>query len=521
MEYSDFVKTHIIDDYDVLLNIIKGKSKWGDLRENYVFRGMKKSYYKLIPSSLRKDKYGNFEINKFISDNEFKFRLNLTAEEVKKIDKIWAEFENLEDNTIVSIITNKNEDIDNGYYPDFITSFNELQFKREAYVLLKFLNHADKLGLKINANQNIRRWIHNAVHYSIERYEVWPKPEFYEIISIAQHNNLPTRALDWSYDYKVALYFAVRNILEGDEEDCVLWAFNYKLFENHYYADNYDSTLFKSHKHLDKCIELDVEFKNYIPPFEIYRPEYNLNDNIKSQKGLFTFLNSIDFNKLISNKPFDEEIVDLFKESHDEFWGYKLNGFENFDINDNEKIFHKFIISGNLKKEILKDLQAENYSKETLFPQFDKIVETMEEEVKFEELLDNHYSKSNILFPVPLSICEQIINKRKTSIILNEYNNEIIDKVYLYSDNAIYGYFYVNEIIEYSVEKLWEKYGFLLNISKHNFLNRIDNYETRFKMDINGLNVFKYSIPLNNFNAEKEYYFIEGNEELEFLLNFD
>ena len=97
--------------------------------------------------------------------------------------------------------------------------------------MLKFLDYADKIGLKIPANTSVRRWIHNHLAYENKINELWPKPEFYEIISLAQHHGLPTRALDWSYDFKVALYFAVKGILDENDEDCVLWAFNYKLVE--------------------------------------------------------------------------------------------------------------------------------------------------------------------------------------------------------------------------------------------------------------------------------------------------
>lgn len=37
---------------------------------------------------------------------------------------------------------------------------------------------------------------------------VWPHPDFIELMAIAQHNGIPTRMLDWTYDYNVALYFA-------------------------------------------------------------------------------------------------------------------------------------------------------------------------------------------------------------------------------------------------------------------------------------------------------------------------
>lgn len=72
MKNNKFIKTHEIRSYQKLLNIIQGNSKFGDLRQNHIFRGLKKSSYELIPSALRKNKKGVYEITKFIADSEFK-----------------------------------------------------------------------------------------------------------------------------------------------------------------------------------------------------------------------------------------------------------------------------------------------------------------------------------------------------------------------------------------------------------------------------------------------------------------
>lgn len=369
LEYDNFVKTHKITSYDELIKIIHGKREWKDFRENYIFRGLKKSTYKLIPSSLRKNKKSDdFSINEFITKSEFKFYLNIDVEEVKKIDKYKEEFESLEDNGIIVFTVDKHENPIETEYSYNIHSFNQLQFKREVYVLLKFLNYSDKIGLRINTNTYIRRWIHNALGYESENYGIWPEPEFYELISLAQHNNLPTRALDWSYDPKIALYFAVEDILNGNESDCILWAFNYKIFEDNYY------------------IEPDK-----IADFTIYRPEYNINNNLKAQKGLFTFLTTIDYQNLTDSAPFDEALIKLLINGRSDYDKniYKLDCFRKFKLDTNEKIFHKFIIKGNLKSEILNELYIEGYSKETLFPSYDKVVESIKDRVKLNNKINS------------------------------------------------------------------------------------------------------------------------------------
>ncbi len=171
-----------------------------------------------------------------------------------------------------------------------------MHFRRESYVLLKFLDYSDKLGLKIPTSSYVRRRIHNHLSYLPKEKYRWPEPDFYEIISLAQHYGIPTRALDWSYDFKVALYFAVEDVLQNNTEDCVLWAFNYKLFE-----DNYNPHL----KIINPTHEIDE--------LVIYRPEYNNNSNLRSQKGLFTFL-PVDINEANNVMSFDKIITDLLIE---------------------------------------------------------------------------------------------------------------------------------------------------------------------------------------------------------------
>lgn len=270
-KYDRLVEIHEITEFDNLLNIIKIDGE--DLRENFIFRGLKKSSYELIPSSLREDN----KIDEFILKSEFNFNFD---EQIK--------FEFCNDETISFEKQLPKNNITKLPPKYKVRSIEELQFKREIYVLLKFLDYADKIGLKIKASTSVRRWIHNHLSYENKLNDTWPKPEFFEIISLAQHHELPTRALDWSYDFKVALYFAVSAILDDDEKDCILWAFNYKLFEDTYNEEK------------SKVI--------------IYRPEYNSNPNLKAQKGLFTFIASNHDENIYDKTPFDKVITNYMVE---------------------------------------------------------------------------------------------------------------------------------------------------------------------------------------------------------------
>lgn len=367
LTYDDLVEVHNVDEYQHLLDIINiGNDE--DIRENFIFRGLKKETYNLIPSALRYNKKTKEQyINKFIIDSEFNF--HITREHELEIDG--------ETKTGFSqdIINKSNQSVDvNSKFN--VSSEGAMQFKRESYVLLNFLDYADKLGLKIPTSSYVRRRIHNHLSYLPKEKYVWPESDFYEIISLAQHYGIPTRALDWSYDFKVALYFATEDILENNTDDCVLWAFNYKLFE-----DNY-------HPHLD-LINPTHEPDEIV----IYRPEYNNNSNLKSQKGLFTFIPT-DIDKADESIEFDRTITDLLIERryHYEYDEkiilYHIGGFRKFGIKDNEKIFHKFVISGNLKAKILKDLFNDGYAPENIYPGFKGVVDSIEKRAKLDKIVN-------------------------------------------------------------------------------------------------------------------------------------
>ena len=536
MNYDYFVEKHEIKSYDDLLCIIQKDYSWGNFRENYIFRGLKNIKYELIPYSLRHDsKTNELEINKFISNDEFHFFMNTDVEEVKNKDNLWNSFKHLNDEDIVVFTIDKNGNDIETKYSDFIHSFNELQFKREIHVLLKFLNYSDQLGLKIDTEPHVRRWMHNPNRYALINHEVWPQSEFYEIISLAQHNGLPTRALDWSYDFKVALYFAVEGILDNDESDCVVWAFNYKLFEDNYYGEENKTLLFKNHRHIlctdlsppNDYVQINEKYVNQIPFFEIYRPEYNINSNIHAQKGLFTFLNSIDYNNIVLDKPFDQIVVDkLIKSMIDptpdlDIHKFKLSGFEKFNLEDGEKIFHKFIIPGHIKKDIIKDLFLDGYSKKSLFPSFSNVIESIKNKVQFEELAKSDtYRKTNILLSMDLRQFNKILSCEKEYIFLKNNFKKEIDKIFIYSQNQIRGYFRGNEVIKISPKLHWKNYNSVSGLSEEEFFNYFDDEEEGYAIRINDFNEFSYPIEIPNFEFNQDFCKIEGRNELEFLLNF-
>lgn len=330
MAYEDYVEEITVEGVEDLFDYITGRKNIPDLREDFIFRGVKSSKYELIPSSLRKDDDGEFEIDKYLK----------------------------------------------GAFPDN-------RVLKENIVLFDFLEMADKQGFKIPIPQKFREFFHKYVKsYRDYVFEPWPEYDYFEAISLAQHYGIPTCALDWSYDYKVALYFSVIGVLEDKhkDDDCVLWAFNHKTFES-------CRGSIKNSKNVSLWINDNI-------PVVSYRPAYNDNPNLNAQKGLFTFV--IQKPLFFSVKSLDQLISDELGECEKK----EISGATRFEkgstlisLNDDEKVFYKFIIPQDSKAEILNDLYKEGYNEERIFPGYDSIAKSIENKVKLDKLLEG--KKSN------------------------------------------------------------------------------------------------------------------------------
>ena len=57
-------------------------------------------------------------------------------------------------------------------------------------------------------------------------------------------------------------------------------------------------------------------------------------------------------------------------------------------LNNNEKVFYKFIIPHDMKQDVLKELIKENYFTDQLFPDYNGITESIKHKVILDELND-------------------------------------------------------------------------------------------------------------------------------------
>lgn len=352
MDGSEYIKDVTVNSYRDLADVIHNEDI--DLRENYVFRGLEDSSYDLVPSALRVE--GN-KLNNVIG-KDFILPKRISVKHAIELGIIKDDISDRLSEIIVE--RDKTGKITN-YWGNgkIFDGDGELQVKKELYVLFKFLNFADRSGLKVTDNVDVRRNIHNYMQYAPK---FWPEDKFMEIMSLAQHYGLPTRLLDWSYDYKSALYFALKDIVENPRDsDGILWAFNYKLFEN---VNNYGP---------------------FFNKLRFYRSEYNRNPNLQAQKGLFTFI--VDDVNYLSRDSLEKRLVDE-EEYDDSYWPTgQFARIANVHVPDDEFLFYRIKIPKDKKALFLKELYADGYSEEYLFPGYDGAVKAMENRVKLEKLL--------------------------------------------------------------------------------------------------------------------------------------
>lgn len=484
---NDNIEKIEINSYDELVKIIQGKTDCcEDLRDKFIFRGVENENFKLIPSALRDDN----NLNNFV-DEDFKKTLQVSYNHAVENGLLFDENKDMPGGFSFISVDKEGNTID-GHYP-YASTVEEFQYYKEIRVLMNFFDRGDKVGLKIPTNQDIRKLLDHDDKLEDKYRFYWPNPNYFELISLAQHYGVPTRALDWTYDYKVALYFAVKNILNNDylcnekPTNAVLWAFNYKSIE-------IDCLLSKNN------------------PFAIkhYRPEYNSNPNLNAQKGLFTFV----MNDLthISKEPFDEFVAEI------------LSRADEFDVINEEKAFYKFIIPEDVKPEILNELYLEGYSEEYLFPGYSGVTKSIENRVRLDKLLLKRINcnKKNVL----LVMDKNKIEKIKTGEKLYEFKrynfSDEVDNIFIYSKESkeIIGCFKGNEIFANTPLYFWKNFSEKSGLTEKELFDYFEREGWGWAIKINDLRIFDNPIKIYNFKEPGNYCYIENRDELRFLLNF-
>ena len=184
-------------------------------------------------------------------------------------------------------------------------------------------------------------------------------------IALMQHYGAPTRFLDWTSSFHVALYFAV----EDDTADGAVWVLSTKE-----HIDCMDEYVQRPDQAEGEKIVKDcnsyIDFGLKAPSrIEIFASELPT-ERIVSQRGVFTF----------SYQLFEDHVS--ASSLH-----FKEKGYQN-------PILHKFIIPSKMKKKIREKLAKINICAETLFPGIDGLGKSIHEKMElFIEVFHSNESK--------------------------------------------------------------------------------------------------------------------------------
>ncbi len=220
------------------------------------------------------------------------------------------------------------------------------QIKSEHLILQKFFSHCDYNGLKVPVIERFR--IYDSYW---DNFHEWLPNDFFELAGLAQHYGLPTRLLDWSFNFYIALYFAIINAKKKDKY-CSVWAFD---------------------------VSLEKWFDRLGEKVKIVIPEYSHNPNLMAQKGVFT-LWQIRYPYPKHSHPVDRRPLNEQIEKH-------LSYLHGLGLDKKNVIFYKINIPVKFKKDLLIFLSTIGYDGSTLFPGYDGVTKSMK---NFAMILNNY-----------------------------------------------------------------------------------------------------------------------------------
>lgn len=178
-----------------------------------------------------------------------------------------------------------------------------------------------------------------------------PKEKDYMVwFALMQHYGAPTRLLDFTYSFYVALFFAV----ESAKGDCAIWALKtpYKKKEkwlNLALKKALNSSKAYNQMMKDRNCKKDNTFKNvFMSKKDLVYPmnPYILHERLSVQQGLFLCTGNV-------TKPFEDNLMALLS---------KLKNPKP------KEVFVKYLIPDDKRKEIIKHLHRMNMNSTTLFP---------------------------------------------------------------------------------------------------------------------------------------------------------
>jgi|GEM_PF-1353081 len=225
-------KRHIVEiqcqsagEFIEVLNPLSGVFAYADGGENYIYRGVSSELFDLVPSAFRSES------------------VLLHAGEYRRAP-----------------------------LPQTLQ-----QCAAELATLRRFVDIAARQGVRlpedsVTLRTELTRWddLLSAGDVSSSCPPVWPPPSFYSLIALAQHYQIPTRALDWTSSALTAAYFAAVAANPATGDRMAVWVFSRM-------TERFDRFLARR----------DRTTHSPARPLILFTTSGADNDNLRAQRGLF------------------------------------------------------------------------------------------------------------------------------------------------------------------------------------------------------------------------------------------
>lgn len=207
----------------------------------------------------------------------------------------------------------------------------------------------------------LRRFQREAQHYSIRQPD---QKSTLEWLATMQHFGAPTRLLDWTHSFFIAVYFAIFDVtLEPKCADVVVWALDWDWLEKEApFASTFESIY---RNDLNWEIFDNFELLRSGSPAVLKANSFNLNERVTIQQG--TFLMPTDVTKT-----------------------WEENFLASISLSSASEHIKRILISADARNGILAGLHRMNIHHGTLFPGLDGFARSLQTRLVVPGLLKPH-----------------------------------------------------------------------------------------------------------------------------------